>query len=99
MRRTWLGHVVIGARWMAEVAIVGVALLWIAFALGLLGGPPVPFWLDYWLVLSGLAGTLGDRVPKVLQKRPTAGGHGMLVMFYVTEPRRRARHDQEGRYR
>ncbi len=49
----------IALRWITEVVIVGIALLWIAFAFDLLAGPPVTLWLEYWLVLSGLAGTLG----------------------------------------
>ena len=34
----------------------------------------------------------------VLQKPAVVGGHGMLVMFDITEPGKVARHDREGCY-
>ena len=35
-----------------------------------------------------------DSVPKVQQKAETRRGHGMLVMFNVTDPVKGAHHDQ-----
>ena len=35
-----------------------------------------------------------DSVLKVLQKAAALGGHGMLVMFDVTDPVKGAHHDQ-----
>ena len=40
----------------------------------------------------------GGSVRRVLQKPAVAGGHGMLVMFDVTDPGKVARHDREGCY-
>ena len=37
-------------------------------------------------------------VRRVLQKPAAAGGHGMLVMFDVTDSDKVARHDREGWY-
>jgi hypothetical protein len=42
-------------------------------------------------------GSLGS-VRGVLQKPAEAGGHGMLVMFDITDPAKVARHDHQGCY-
>ena len=46
---------------------------------------------------AGARGRAGS-VRRVLQKPAVAGGHGMLVMFDVTDPGKVARHDREGWY-
>jgi hypothetical protein len=49
-------------------------------------------------MLSSWKRRLNGSVRRVLQKPALAGGHGMLVMFDVTDLTKVARHDREGWY-